>query len=95
MNMTFLPKTSLKQIFPISQSRASHCSILLKDKSENYKKPVNMSDFFLNSLENESEINVESMGETLPILNSIFKLFINFAFFGMFKYFITIPSTIN
>ena len=36
-----------------------------------------MSEFFLNSLNNKTEINAEYMGNTLPILNSIFKLFIN------------------
>ena len=35
-----------------------------------------MSDFFLESLENKSEINLESMGDKLPIMNSIFSLFI-------------------
>jgi len=38
---------------------------------------LGMSDFFLNSLENEGEINVDNMEETLPILDSIFNLFIN------------------
>ena len=38
---------------------------------------LGMSDFFLYSLENESEINVENMGETFPTLGSILKLFIN------------------
>jgi hypothetical protein len=38
---------------------------------------LGMSDFFLDNVENESEINVESIVETLPILHSILKLFIN------------------
>ncbi len=37
---------------------------------------LGMSDFFLESLENESDINLESMGDTLPIMSSIFSLFI-------------------
>ena len=60
MNMTFLPKTSLKQIFPISQSRANQCSILLKDKTENFTKPVNMSDFFLN--ETQAQLQLAMFG---------------------------------
>ena len=38
---------------------------------------LGMSDFFLSSLESEGEINVENMGKTLPILDSILTLFIN------------------
>ena len=48
MNLAFIPKLSLKKIFPISQQRAQTCVSLLKDKSENYTKSVDMSDFFLN-----------------------------------------------
>jgi hypothetical protein len=38
---------------------------------------LGMSDFFLSSLENDGEVNVEDMGQTSPILDSILTLFIN------------------
>lgn len=48
MNMAFLPNTSLKSVFPESVKRARNCSDLLNEKSNNYQKSVDMSDFFLN-----------------------------------------------
>lgn len=36
---------------------------------------LGMTDFFLENLENDSDINLESLGNSLPILNSIFSLF--------------------
>ena len=46
--MAFLPNTSLKSVFPESVKRARNCSDLLNEKSNNYQKSVDMSDFFLN-----------------------------------------------
>ena len=57
MNMAFLPKQSLSEIFPISQLRAQKCSELLKDISENHTKHVDMSDFFLN--ETQAQLQLE------------------------------------
>ena len=37
---------------------------------------LGMSDFFLENLENNSELNLESMGKELPIMYAIFNLFI-------------------
>ena len=48
MNMTFLPNFSLKNIFPDSLKRSLVSKDLLIEMSENYKKSVDMSDFFLN-----------------------------------------------
>ena len=48
MNMTFLPNISLKNIFPDSLKRSLVSKDLLIEMSEDYKKSVNMSDFFLN-----------------------------------------------
>jgi cytochrome P450 len=48
MNMTFLPNFSLKNIFPDSLKRSLFSKDLLIEMSEDYKKSVDMSDFFLN-----------------------------------------------
>jgi cytochrome P450 len=48
MNMTFLPNISLKNIFPDSLKRSLFSKDLLIEMSEDYKKSVDMSDFFLN-----------------------------------------------
>ena len=60
MVMAFLPKLSLSEIFPNSQSRAHHCSELLKDVSENCTKSVDMSDFFLN--ETQAQLQLAMFG---------------------------------
>ena len=62
MNMAFLPKQSLGEVFPISQKRANHCSDLLKEVSENYTKSVDMSDFFLN--ETQAQLQLAMFGFT-------------------------------
>ena len=46
MNMAFLPKTTLNEIFPISLKRSSKCDELLKKLSNDYTEYVNMSEFF-------------------------------------------------
>lgn len=48
MNMSFLPNTTLKNIFHISRDIAKDISEILIKKSQYYKKSVDMSDFFLN-----------------------------------------------
>ena len=60
MNSAFLPKYSLQKIFPISQNRADKCSLLLKHSSDNYSKPVNMSEFFLN--ETQAQLQLAMFG---------------------------------
>ena len=60
MNMAFLPKQSLSEIFPISQLRAHQCSELLKIYSEDYTKHVDMSDFFLN--ETQAQLQLAMFG---------------------------------
>ena len=58
MNMAFLPKLSLKKVFPISQGRAVLCSHLLKRLSDNYSKSVNMSEFFLNETQAQLQLGM-------------------------------------
>mgnify|MGYP001195350242 CR=1 FL=1 len=48
MNMSFLPNTTLKNIFHISRDVAKDISKVIIKMSDNYKNPVDMSDFFLN-----------------------------------------------
>ena len=48
MNMSFLPNTTLKNIFHISRDIAKDISKVIIKMSNNYNKPVDMSDFFLN-----------------------------------------------
>tara|TARA_B100001094_G_scaffold197641_1_gene191686 strand:+ start:368 stop:1861 length:1494 start_codon:yes stop_codon:yes gene_type:complete len=48
MNMSFLPNTTLKNIFHISRDIAKDISNVIIKMSDNYKEPVDMSDFFLN-----------------------------------------------
>ena len=60
MNIAFLPKLSLKEIFPISQLRAQQCSELITQLSDNYSKSVDMSDFFLN--ETQAQLQLAMFG---------------------------------
>ena len=53
MNMSFLPNTTLKNIFHVSRDIAKDISKLLIKDSYNYKEPVNMSDFFLNETQSQ------------------------------------------
>lgn len=62
MNMAFLPKKSLGEIFPISKKRAHDCSKLLKRISENCTISVDMSDFFLN--ETQAQLQLAMFGFT-------------------------------
>jgi cytochrome P450 len=62
MNMAFLPKLSLSNIFPISQNRANKCVKVLKDLSENFTKTVNISEFFLN--ETQAQLQLSMFGFT-------------------------------
>ena len=48
MNMSFLPNTTLKNIFHISRDIAKDISKIIIKMSNIYKDPVDMSDFFLN-----------------------------------------------
>jgi cytochrome P450 len=48
MNMSFLPNTTLKNIFHISRDVAKDISKVIVKMSDNYNKSVDMSDFFLN-----------------------------------------------
>ena len=58
MNMAFIPKLSLKKVFPISQQRAQVCADLLKKMSINYTKSVNMSEFFLNETQAQLQLSM-------------------------------------
>lgn len=58
MNMAFLPKFSLSNIFPISQNRANKCVKVLKDLSENFTKTVNISEFFLNETQAQLQLSM-------------------------------------
>jgi len=58
MNIAFIPKLSLQKVFPISQKRAIKCSQLLKEISDNYLKPVNMSEFFLNETQAQLQLGM-------------------------------------
>lgn len=60
MNMAFIPSLSLKKIFNISNNRATLCSQLLRESSENFTKSVNMSDFFLH--ETQAQLQVGMFG---------------------------------
>jgi cytochrome P450 len=58
MNFAFLPKLSLKKVFPYSQERAILCSNILKHLSNNYSIPVNMSEFFLNEAQAQLQLGM-------------------------------------
>ena len=58
MNIAFLPKLSLSNIFPISQNRANKCIKVLKDLSENFTKTVNISEFFLNETQAQLQLSM-------------------------------------
>ena len=60
MNMAFIPKLSLQNVFPISYERASKCSRLLQTMSEHYSKSVNMSEFFLH--ETQAQLQLAMFG---------------------------------
>jgi benzoate 4-monooxygenase len=58
MNIAFIPKLSLKKIFPIGQERAVLCSEQLKKLSNNYSTPVNMSEFFLHEAQAQLQLGM-------------------------------------
>ena len=62
MNMAFIPSLSLKRVFPTSLERAKHCCEILKESSENFRKSVNMSEFFLN--ETQAQLQLSMFGFT-------------------------------
>ena len=58
MNLAFMPKLSLQKIFPKSQERAQECSELLKDLTNNFSKPININDFFLNETQAQLQLSM-------------------------------------
>ena len=58
MNIAFIPKLSLKKVFPISQKRALQCAELLQEKSNHYTEPVNMSEFFLHETQAQLQLGM-------------------------------------
>ena len=56
LNNYFLPHYSLKKLFDLSKNRAIECNNNLKDLSNNYKKPINMSDYFLNETQAQLQL---------------------------------------
>ena len=56
LNNYFLPHYSLKKLFDLSKNRALECNTNLKDLSNNYKKPINMSDYFLNETQAQLQL---------------------------------------
>jgi len=64
MNMAFIPKLSLQKIFPISLERAQKCVHVLKSLTDNYTKPVNMSDFFLHETQAQLQLSMFGFSDT-------------------------------
>ena len=60
MNIAFMPKLSLSQVFSISSDRANESHIILKNISNNFSEEVNISDFFLN--ETQSQLQLAMFG---------------------------------
>jgi cytochrome P450 len=58
MNMAFIPKMSLKKVFPESLKRASECCELLKVITHNYRDSVNISEFFLNETQAQLQLSM-------------------------------------
>ena len=58
MNMAFLPILSLQKIFPKSQQRAHLCMDVLRQMSDSYTKPVNMSEFFLSETQAQLQLSM-------------------------------------
>ncbi len=58
MNMAFIPKMSLKKVFPISEKRAQLGCDLLKKLSHNYTKSVNINEYFLNETQSQLQLGM-------------------------------------
>lgn len=63
MNMAFIPKLSLQQVFPISRKRAETCVKIIKEMTEDYTKSLNMSDFFLHETMAQLQLSMFGFSE--------------------------------
>ena len=61
--MAFIPKLSLQKVFPISRKRAETCVHIIKEMTEDYAIPLNMSDFFLHETMAQLQLSMFGFSE--------------------------------
>ena len=73
LTKAFMPKSSLREIFPISAARGAFCSEKLLSESDGGTKPVEMNEFLLH--EAKAQLRMALYGESQEKMESINKPF--------------------